>query len=139
MRLTFPISDVLEALDELRGATACRTLYDKTTGKGLWLVGDQGVYLMPNTTDGPRASRRQPGDCNFVVYARECDPTKLEFDTWWANKRASFGGDDGVEFIAMADIEDITAQPPGPGMVADHLFIEITTTGFSIGVAWKKS
>jgi Protein of unknown function (DUF3085) len=139
MRLTFPISGVLEALDELRSATACRTLYDAQTGKGLWLVGDQGVYLMPNTTDGPRAARRKPGDSNFVVYARECDPTKLEFDTWWANKRASFGGDDGVEFIAMADIQDITAQLAGPGMLADHLFIDITTQSFSMGVGWKPS
>jgi hypothetical protein len=81
MRLTFPISGVLETLAELRAATACRTLYDEQTGKGFWLVGDQGVYLMPNTTDGPRAASRKPGDSNFVVYARECDPTKLEFDT----------------------------------------------------------
>jgi Protein of unknown function (DUF3085) len=139
MKLTFPIGAVLQALDELRGATACRTLYDEQTGKGLWLVGDQGVYLMPNTTDGPLAASRKPGDSNFVVYARECDPTKLEFDTWWANKRASFGGDDGVEFIAMADIEQLTALPPGPGMVADHLFIEITASRFSMGVGWKPS
>jgi hypothetical protein len=109
------------------------------TGKGLWLVGDQGVYLMPNTTDGPRAASRKPGDGNFVVYARECDPTKLEFDTWWANKRASFGGDDGVEFIAMADIEQLIAGRSPAGAVADHLFIDITASQFSIGVAWKRS
>jgi hypothetical protein len=33
MRLTFPISGALEALAELRDATACRTLYDVQTGK----------------------------------------------------------------------------------------------------------
>jgi Protein of unknown function (DUF3085) len=138
MRLTFPIGGVFEALTELRAATACRTLYDEQTGKGLWLVGDQGVYLMPNTTDGPRAAGRKPGDSNFVVYARECDPTKLAFDTWWANKKASFGGDDGVEFIPMMDIEQITTQPPGPGLAADHLFIELTASRFSMGVIWRK-
>jgi hypothetical protein len=42
------------------------------TGKGLWLVGDQGVYLMPNTD----------GKTRTIAYARECDPTKLEFDEW---------------------------------------------------------
>jgi hypothetical protein len=35
MRLTFPIGDVPEALDELRRATTARTLYDAETGKGL--------------------------------------------------------------------------------------------------------
>ena len=94
---------------------------------------------MPNTTDVPRAVSRKPGDRNFVVYARECDPTKLQFETWWANKRASFGGDDGVEFIAMADIEQIAAQPPFPGMAPDHLLIDITPSSFSIGVGWRKS
>jgi hypothetical protein len=38
----------------------------------------------------------------------------------------------------MADIEQVTAQPPGPGMVADHLFIEITAYQFSMGVGWKR-
>jgi hypothetical protein len=138
MRLTFPIGGVLEALDELRQATTARTLYEVETGKGLWLIGDHGVYLMPNTTDGPRASRRKPGESNFVVYARECDPVMLDFDTWWTNKRASFGGDDGVEFIPMSDIEKLTAESPEPGMVANHVSIDISPSSFSIGVGWKK-
>ena len=57
---------------------------------------------MPNTTAGKR----------IVVYARECDPTKLEFDAWWAAKRATFGDDDGIEFIPIEDIECLRQNRP---------------------------
>jgi hypothetical protein len=75
--LTFPWPKVLEALSKVRAASEFRPLYGDKTGPGLWLVGDDGVYLMPNTTSKGR----------MIVFARECDPTKLPFDTWWANKR----------------------------------------------------
>src|SRR3984885_946579 len=77
MKLHFPWADVSKALDEVRSATGIRPLYGTDTGPGLWLVGDQGVYLMPNTTGTKRT----------IVYARECDPTKLDFETWRANMR----------------------------------------------------
>ena len=38
-----------------------------------------------------------------IAYSVECDPSKS--DDWWHIKRAAFGGDDGVEFISLADIE----------------------------------
>jgi len=48
----------------------------------------------------------------FVVYAKECNPTKLKFDEWRENKRASFGGDDGVEFIDLEETKRLFATPP---------------------------
>ncbi len=102
MKLHFKWTEVAKALDEVRKATGIRQLYGEDTGPGLWLVGDEGVYLMPNTTDPKRT----------IVYARECDPKKLDFDTWWANKRASFGGDDGVEFLPLADIKQFAVPKP---------------------------
>jgi len=101
MRLHFPWHAVEQTLETLRTAGAVRTLYDQDTDKGFWLVGDQGVYLMPNTVS------TEP-----VIYARECDPVKLDFDTWWQNKRASFGADDGVEFLPMEVIENLAAALP---------------------------
>jgi hypothetical protein len=77
-----------------------KTLYDKVTGRGFWLVGDEGVYLMHN-------GQRPEGEKPMVVYATECDPTKLDFDDWWNTKRATWGGDDGVEFIAETTIRKI--------------------------------
>ena len=114
--LHFPWRKLSAALDEVRAASTVRPLYGRKTGKGLWLVGDHGVYLMPNTTAGKR----------IVVYARECDPTKLEFDAWWAAKRATFGGDDGIEFIPIEDIECLAADSPKPDLMPKHLAIAMT-------------
>lgn len=60
---------------------------------GIWLVGDQGVYIIPNTTT-----------FDTVAYADQVNPKTLPFDTWWEAKRASFGPDDGCEFLPSAEI-----------------------------------
>ena len=124
MKLHFPWADVSKALDEVRSATGIRPLYGTDTGPGLWLVGDQGVYLMPNTTGTKRT----------IVYARECDPTKLDFETWWANKRASFGGDDGVEFVDLKDIDRLVAPFRTAKKQPRHMRIEITPGRFSLEI-----
>ena len=127
MRLHFPWAKVAKALAEVRTGTDVRTLYGAVTGPGLWLVGDEGVYLMPNTKAKART----------IVYARECDPTKLDFETWWANKRRGFGGGDGIEFIDIKDIDRIAAA-----FVKDNhkklplrlFYIDISEENFTIGV-----
>jgi Protein of unknown function (DUF3085) len=121
--LTFPVGRVLAAVTEAyRGPNPC-TLYGVGTGPGLWLVGDEGVYLMPNTNAKPRT----------IVYARECDPTKLPFDTWWENKQATFGGGDGIEFIAakdlMKDLREFNKQHGAPCF----FHVEITPDKFATG------
>ena len=100
MKLHFPIPQIRNGLEELKTAKTVKPLYEQETGSGFWLVGDQGVYLMPNTTDGAHNAKSEKP---LVIYAKECDPNALPFDTWWDNKRASFGGDDGVDFIARAE------------------------------------
>ena len=112
MKLHFPWDEIEKALQEVRTATTVRPLYGNDTGKGLWLVGDEGVYFMPNTTDGIHHKSRNKGDVLLAVYAKECNPTKLDFDTWWANKRATFGGDDGVEFFKLANVEKFAVGNP---------------------------
>lgn len=57
---------------------------------GLWLVGDNGVYIMSN-------GKLVEGDRPLVVYSEECHP--VGNPDWLDYKRRYFGGDDGIEFI----------------------------------------
>lgn len=57
---------------------------------GLWLLGDNGVYIMSN---GGLAESARP----LVVYSEECHP--VGNPDWFDYKRRWFGGDDGIEFI----------------------------------------
>ena len=126
MKLHFPWSEVAKALDEVRAATVVKPLYEQVTGKGLWLVGDDGVYLMSNTEGATRT----------IAYARECDPAKLEFDEWWHAKRATFGGDDGVEFISIEEIERISSGTPNAQPL--NLCINFTPKRMTISIQWKR-
>jgi len=56
---------------------------------GVWLVGDEGVYLLSN-------GRLTEGQRPLVVYAEECDP-ETNPDCWHTNRRY-FGADDSIEF-----------------------------------------
>ena len=73
---------------------------------GLHLVGDRGVYLMAN-------ARLKGGDPQElpVVYAQEVNPETMAFDDWWEAKRRSFGGDDGIEYLPLADVEAVLSGP----------------------------
>lgn len=127
MKLHFLWPEVAKLLDEVRAAAKAKSLYGKKTGKGLWLVGDQGVYLMPNTEFEGKPN---------VVYAEECDPDKV--DDWWGVKRASFGGDDGVEFIGLAEIDGLLV-PADKGLRPEALVIDISSEQFTITIEWKQA
>ena len=86
---------------------------------GLWLVGDEGVYAMSNglpclPPDDGGAAR------NLVCYAREANPHTLGRDRADDAKRATFGGDDGVEFLAATDLlRMLEIYPPGKPLALD--------------------
>ncbi|MQW86387.1 DUF3085 domain-containing protein [Sinorhizobium saheli] len=86
---------------------------------GLWLVGDEGVYVMSN---GKLAEGQRP----LVVHAEECDPKTNPH--YWHYKRRYFGGDDGVEFIDAVELEQLIAAAPD----ATHLQITINDTSLSL-------
>ncbi|MBC7152306.1 MAG: DUF3085 domain-containing protein [Rhizobium sp.] len=88
---------------------------------GLWLVGDEGVYVMSN---GKLAEGQPP----LVIYAGECDP-KTNPDCWHY-KRRYFGGDDGVEFIDAIELEMLIAAQPD----ATHLQIVMDETSLFISL-----
>ncbi|MCW3782508.1 DUF3085 domain-containing protein [Defluviimonas salinarum] len=78
---------------------------------GLHLVGDHGVYIMSNA---PIEDVRAAG-VDHVAYAAEANPAKVPFDDLWEIKRASFGGDDGVEFLGAEDVR--------AGIVPGHPYV----------------
>jgi len=116
-RLTFAHTDLKGLLIHAiaQWPKEVRTLYDEKTGEGFWLVGDQGVYLMHNGAAHERAEGDKTGQP--VAYAREANPEALKFDDWWETKRATFGADDGVEFIERKTIESIVRH--GEDMAVD--------------------
>lgn len=129
MKLTFSWKDLQKAFEELDTAQTARPHYGCTDPvKGLWLVGDQGVYLMPNTSDGIHHKADGP---RVVVYARECNPDTMPFDTWWANKQATFGGDDGVEFVDADNLRALAAQMPKPPRLVS---IELSPQTFAVSL-----
>jgi hypothetical protein len=107
MELTFSWRELQKAFEELDTAQTAKQLYGTDTGKGLWLVGDDGVYLMPNSADGKHHKNNQPP---VVIYATECNPKTLPHETWSANKQHTFGGDDSVEYIDAENLRALAEQ-----------------------------
>lgn len=110
--LSFPLTSVREVITCGRTAAEAHggfrnPYYGLRPGKdekpGLWLVGDQGVYLLSN---GILPNGNKP----LVVYAEECDPCTN--DDWFDVKRRTFGGDDGVEFIDGEQLEAMMTVAP---------------------------
>jgi len=86
---------------------------------GVWLVGDEGVYIMSN-------GKLADGQRSLVIYAEECDP-KTNPD-YWHYKRQYFGGDDGIDFLdAELLVRSIEALAS-----ATHLTIEMTDDSMAI-------
>jgi len=125
-KLTFPWAEVSAAIAEAKTAPTCSPLYGDDTGRGLWLVGDHGVYLMSNAAiDKPT-----------VVYANECDPTKPPFEAWWEAKLATFGADDGVEFIGIEEIDALADSPPRAGALPRLLIVRFMPGSFTLSLLW---
>ena len=128
MRLHFDRADVRKLLAHAKAAKDHAATYgqEQPIQPGLWLVGDMGIYLMSNGRPGLKAEPDKPG--SFVVYARECHPTKMPFDRWYEVKRSAFGGDDGCDYIPATDIEAALAdQSP-----TEPLNINLTPRGMSL-------
>ena len=125
---TFSVTDVHAVItrgriDALANGGFRNPYYGLRPGKdekpGLWLVGDEGVYLLSNgkLAEGQRA---------LVVYAEECDP-KTNPD-YWHYKHQHFGGDDGIEFLDAEMLMKLITGSPG----ASHLTITMTDSSLSI-------
>jgi len=95
---TFPIPAVRMVIDRgIADAAANGGFRNPYYGlkPGLWLVGDDGVYILSN---GKLAEGARP----LVVYSEECHP--VGNPDWFDYKRRHFGGDDGIEFIEAGQV-----------------------------------
>lgn len=144
MRLHFDRALVQRLLDHALAAAAHARLRETgTPAPALWLVGDDGVYLMSNGLPAlsgelmanggplPPLFQGEGSPKNLVCYAREVDPTKLTMETWWAAKRASFGGDDGAELLLATDL--VAALATYPSRV-QPLMLDVSPDSYGIVV-----
>ncbi|MDR6955434.1 hypothetical protein J2X65_004814 [Ancylobacter sp. 3268] len=125
---TFPLVDVRAVITRGRIDAAANggfrnPYYGLRPGEGekpgLWLVGDEGVYLLSN---GRLAEGQRP----LVVYAEECD-LKTNADCWHY-KRQHFGADDGIEFLDAAELDRLMAASAD----ATHLRIVMDDAALSL-------
>lgn len=86
---------------------------------GLWLVGDEGVYLLSN-------GKLAEGQNALVCYAEECNPSITP--DYWHYKRRYFGGDDGIDFFDAAEVLGLLDAMPG----ATHLHVKLTDTSIEL-------
>ena len=79
---------------------------DKTTeDQGLWLIKDDGIYLMSPTDKRFRnawANKSLKPEHSTVVYANGYKPTKANRDTLW-DKTHAISGDDFTEFLPLVE------------------------------------
>ena len=119
MKLTFDTETVRKIIEHATAAEKHRKTFGETeAGPAVWLVGDQGVYLMSNG---------RPGATAPVAYATGINPDIDEFDGWWERKRAAYGGDDGCDALPITTFDVVLANDPGK-------FIALEVTPGSISV-----
>lgn len=88
---------------------------------GIWLVGDERVYIMSN-------GKLVEGACALVIYAEQCHP-KGDFD-WWDYKRRHFGAYDGIEFINAERLLPLFDR----NLRATHLNIVLSETDIALSL-----
>ena len=97
---------------------------DYTDELGLWLVKDEGIYLMSPSDESFVAS---DGVVNTVVYAQGYKPTKANHDTLW-DKTYSVSPDDFAEWIPFSK-KQVEAIGQGHSIV-----LRLTKDSIQIGV-----
>ncbi|MER8840925.1 DUF3085 domain-containing protein [Mesorhizobium sp. M0913] len=88
---------------------------------GLWLVRDQGVYIISN---GKLADGKRP----LVLYSEECHP--IGNPDWFHYKQRHFGGDDGIEFIDAEQLIPLFDR----NLRCTHLNVQLTETEVSLSL-----
>lgn len=130
------IDAIKELYEHAKGCANHRSTYGEQTGPGLWLVHDQGVYLMSNGI--PHLERPGQPESSKIVPARGCDPKKDS--DYWSAASDLVGGDDFVEFIEIATWDQCMKMYEECG--AGRVEIDVSPTQFVVtfvGRAKKKS
>ncbi|PRD43526.1 DUF3085 domain-containing protein [Phyllobacterium phragmitis] len=125
---TFPLDKVREIIARGQSDAAANggfrnPYYGLRPGEGerpgLWLVGDEGVYILSN-------GKLAEGQKALVCYAEECNPSSNP--DYWHYKRQHFGGDDGIEFLDADEVMRLLDAMPD----ATHLRVQMTDTSMSL-------
>lgn len=122
-KLTFKNSRVRRCVEHASNSKSFRNAYEqKATGPSLWLVKDDGIYVMSNGFPADAEGER-----NYVVYAEGFDPRSNP--NVWEDCRDAVGGDDFCEVIPLYSLllEDILRHK------AD-LLITVSTSELRVGV-----
>ena len=95
--LEFDAVRVRQLIEHAKAAPTHRKLHEGSDPPGpcLWLVGDQGVYLMSN---GHPHLTGADGK-SLVAYGKDCNPH--EDEDWWETKSDLYGGDDGADELTF--------------------------------------
>ncbi|ARJ66121.1 hypothetical protein WV31_10825 [Magnetospirillum sp. ME-1] len=104
-KLIFKVADVLPLIAHSKASPShSKGWGDDTPTPGLFLVHDQGIYLMSNGNPRQMADGSIGGEGvegrSKVAYAEGCDPDKDA--EWWDNARDLVGGDDFAETLPLA-------------------------------------
>ncbi|KAA3448178.1 DUF3085 domain-containing protein [Mesorhizobium sp. SARCC-RB16n] len=123
---TFPIPGVRKVVDRGIADAAANggfrnPYYGEGEIPGLWLVGDQGVYMISN---GKLADSDRP----LVIYSDECHP--VGNPDWFHYKTRHFGGDDGIEFIDAERLIPLFDRH----LHCTHLHVQLTETEVSLSL-----
>jgi hypothetical protein len=97
--------------------------------KGLWLVKDRGVYLMPNSSIPLLVKEGEVS--RVVAYAAESDPTGNDHDYWEAGQKI-MGGDDCVINLPLSMFEPVLA------LLSDGDVLKLKVTSKQIRVLMPK-
>lgn len=132
--LHFDIEQVKPLMDHARSCTEWgATFAGPAKGPALWLVGDQGIYLMSNGQPYlPKPGVTEPNH-SLVVYAEECNPDK-DPDGWWDAKEAYYGGDDGSDTIPLSEIDSLFQTAKELGITPKRFAINMMPTSFKLGL-----
>lgn len=127
---TFPILGVRKVIERGKADAAANggfrnPYHGLRPGKGeipgLWLVGDQGVYILSN-------GRLADGDRPLVVYSDECHP--VGNPDWFHYKHRHIGGDDGIEFIDAERLIPLFDR----NFRCTHLHVQLTESEVSLSL-----
>ena len=127
---TFPILGVRKVIERGKADAAANggfrnPYYGLRPGKGeipgLWLVGDQGVYIMSN-------GKLADGDRPLVIYSDECHPVGNPDSSHY--KHCHFGGDDGIEFIDAERLIPLFDR----NFRCTHLHVQLTESEVSLSL-----
>ena len=107
-KLIFDGPAVRELYEHAKSKENFRKAYDQEPVAALWLVHDQGVYLM--SAGIPHLERPDKPEASKIVQARGCDPDVDE--DGWDNAHDIVGGDDFAEVIPLATWDELFAKVP---------------------------